>query len=134
MNPILTSLLFMSFVAVAPAPAQSFNFQVDFDFSVAGRPLAAGTYKMEPFTPDGVGILIRHRESGRSLFVNLPTQQRTPQTVGQASKVAFRCVHQNCEISAVHNLRPGLSYRRWESDTSKKDVYFRMVALLRAAN
>lgn len=133
MTHIITSLLFLSLSAAAPAAAQSFFFTVDFDFSVAGKALPAGVYRLEPRTQDGIGLFVRHEASGRAFFVNLPTQEAVVQGLDQRRQVSFRCIHQECELSAVRNLRPGLVYRRWESNPSKKDVYFRMVALNRAA-
>jgi hypothetical protein len=133
MNPMITALLFLSLSAAAPAAAQSFLFNVDFDFSVAGKKLPPGVYHLEPRSSDGIGLFVRNEASGQAFFLNLPTQERSGPSVGDRRQVAFRCVHQDCELSAVRNLRPGLVYRRWESNPSKKDVYFRMVALVNAA-
>jgi hypothetical protein len=122
-------LLLLTVGMTVGATEQSLSFRVEFPFEVRGVAMPAGDYKLQALEEDANALRLVHEGSGKSVFVSLPSTDKTRQGPRAYPQIVFQCEHRTCEIASVRNMRPGLVLSSWKAGTAERNLYLRTVAL-----
>lgn len=119
--------IFAAATITASASAQGLKANVPFDFTVAGKHMAAGTYSVVENRGTGQTVTYSLRNTGTPQAVLAVASRTVSNDPTPAAKLVFRCVKAGCTLAEIHT--PGGTPRGLQTPSAPKGEQERTVAI-----
>jgi hypothetical protein len=99
-------------VAAGAANAQTMAAKIPFEFSVSGKIMPAGEYRIEAQERPGSASIFRveNVNTRKSVFASAPVQSSVPYST-TPSTLAFTCIENSCELTGISSSVQGAKWK-----------------------
>lgn len=109
MKKTIMRMLMLATAAMAASGADRLYFATDFEFSVRGKTLPAGSYAVEKVRAESAGVRVINLKTGLSAMTVLSVASQAKP--GTRPVIEFACKGSDCKVAGVSHLSEGLVHR-----------------------